>query len=281
MASLTDREFHLSTRDFERIREEAKTHLGIALSPGKRDLVYNRLAARLRKRGLKSFKEYFQLLNSEDGDELESFVNAMTTNVTAFFRENHHFEFLKETALPEAMSRNAQSRRIRIWSAGCSSGQEPFSIAMVLQEGTAKQGSSYWDARVLATDIDTQVLALAREGIYREDRTEGISVERLKRFFLRGKGQYEGLLRIRPEVARLVSFRHLNLMEAWPMRGPFDVIFCRNVVIYFDRETQERLWDRYASLLAPGGYMIVGHSESIMGTKRFGLVGRNIYRKER
>lgn len=279
MAVMQDREFNLNTNDFDHIRREVKSRIGISLSPGKRDLVYNRLAARLRKRGVSSFKEYFDLLGREDGDELESFVNALTTNVTSFFREIHHFEFLAKTALPEAMRRNAQSRRLRIWSAGCSSGQEPYSIAMVLAE--VLRGHSNWDPRVLATDIDTDVLGLAREGIYREDRTDGISNERLKNFFLRGKGEYEGLLRVRPDIGQMISFRQLNLMENWPMKGPFDVIFCRNVVIYFDKQTQERLWERYASLLAPGGYMIVGHSESIMGTNRFGLVGRTIYKKER
>ena len=271
-----DAEYSLSDKQFGWVCDQVKNRTGINLTESKRSLVYNRLASRLRLLGLENFDDYFSLVE-DDGDEVEQFVNALTTNVTSFFREPHHFEFLEQTVLPEAIERNRGSQKLRIWSAGCSLGMEPYSISMVLEEFLAAHKG--WDAKILATDLDTQVLKVGSEGIYKESDTTGISNERKRQFVLRGKGEQEGFIRMRKELRSRISFRHLNLMQPWPMSGPFDVIFCRNVVIYFDRETQANLWNRYAQLLHPGGYLIVGHSESVNSPANFESAGRTIYRR--
>ena len=278
MSTANRNEFELSDRHFAWVCSQVKERTGINLTPGKRNLVYNRLASRLRTLGLKDFNDYLALVERADSDEVENFVNAITTNVTSFFREDHHFEFLTGTAIPEVKAKNAAARRMRIWSAGCSMGMEPYSIAMVLRECFAENPP--WDTRILATDLDTNVLATAAAGVYDEQAATGISDERLRRFVLKGKGNQEGKIRMRPELSSLITFRHLNLMEDWPITGPFDVIFCRNVVIYFDKETQAKLWTRYGALLRPNGYLIVGHSETVSNTEIFSSVGRTIYQKK-
>jgi chemotaxis protein methyltransferase CheR len=179
--------------------------------------------------------------------------------------------------LPEAMTRNANTRRLRMWSAGCSTGEEPYCLAMVAAEVI---GSARWDLKILATDIDSDVVATAQAGVYPLDRVESVPQERRRRWFRRGVGAYEGSAQVRPELGKLVSFRKLNLLHDWPMRGPFDVIFCRNVMIYFDQKTRERLVNRLAQMLAPNGYLCIGHSESIhTGTAPVHLVGKTIYRR--
>lgn len=272
-----EREFPFTTRDFDFLRTMVNEQTGIVLSEAKRDLLYGRLTKRLRQLGLESFADYCQLLQSGDRTEMEHLVNAMTTNLTMFFRENHHFEYLADTLLPALLNTKAQSRRLRLWSAGCSTGEEPYSIAMVCKEVLPATG---WDVKILATDIDSNVLATAQRGIYTAERVQGIAPARLHCWFLQGKGSQAGAVRVVPELQALISFRPLNLMQPWPVRGPFDVIFCRNVVIYFDKDTQRQLFDRFAHVLDPHGTLFVGHSESLFKvTERFELLGKTIYRR--
>ncbi len=271
------REFQFTDRDFRCLQRLVLRHTGITLSPAKRDMLYSRLARRLRALGLRRFKEYCALLQ-EDGDseELRHFTNAVTTNLTAFFREPHHFDYLRDEFLPAMIERRADRRRLRIWSAGCSTGEEPYSIAITLAETMPRD----WDVRILATDLDSNVLDRARQGIYSEERTAEVP-ERLKRkWFLRGRAAHQGKVRVRRELRDMIRFRQLNLMHEWPMRGPFDAIFCRNVIIYFDKPTQSRLMDRFADILADDGRLFLGHSETLYRvTDRFQLLGRTIYRK--
>jgi chemotaxis protein methyltransferase CheR len=271
------RDLVFTDADFNFIRQLVATQTGISLSEQKRELVYGRLSKRLRNLELQTFAQYCTYVE-HNGQELHELVNAITTNLTSFFREPYHFDYLRDDLLPALLRSNAESRRIRIWSAGCSTGEEPYSIAMVLRDALpAGQG---WDARILATDIDSNVLARAQQGVFAEERASGIPERYLRRSFRRGQGDNAGMLRVSDEVRSLVTFRQLNLMQDWPMRGPFDVIFCRNVVIYFDKPTQKRLFNRYADLLAEGGHLFIGHSETLFKVcERFTLIGRTIYRK--
>lgn len=251
---------------------------GIVLSDVKKDMVYSRLAKRVRQLGLESFSSYCGLVQNESANsqELVNLTNAITTNLTSFFRESHHFDYLSATILPELQRNNAVSKRIRIWSAGCSTGEEPYSIAITLRDSMRNIDS--WDVRLLATDLDTNVLDTASKGVYKEERVDGISNAVRKRWFLKGRNELAGMVRAREELRNLISFKQLNLMGDWPLKGPLDVIFCRNVVIYFDLETQRRLINRYADLLAPGGYLIMGHSENLHKvSKRFKLIEKTIY----
>ena len=271
--------FVFTDADFDRIRRLIKAQTGIHLSDAKRSLVYSRLGRRLRALGLADFASYYALVE-RDAEELVRCINAITTNLTAFFREPHHFEFLANQVLPELKRRHAQDRRIRIWSAGCSTGEEPYSIAMVVRE--VMGAAPGWDIKILATDLDSDVVARAAEGVYELERVAGMDETRKRRWLRRGRGANAGRVRIAPEVRELITFRQLNLMHPWPMRGPFDVIFCRNVVIYFDKETQRRLFDRYADIMAPEGYLFIGHSESLHRVSdRFEHLGKTIYRRIR
>jgi chemotaxis protein methyltransferase CheR len=267
----------LGDAEFEFIRHVIGQNAGIVLGPNKRQLVQGRLARRLRELGLQSYEEYCDHVRDSGPEELVGLVNALTTNVTAFFRENHHFEALSSYMMPEAMQRNQTSRRLRIWSAGCSSGEEPYCLAMTARE--ALPPSSRWDLKILATDIDSEMISTAQEGVYPLERVTSVPAARLRRYFRKGAGDLAGYVRVQPEIAALISFRTLNLLQAWPMRGPFDVIFCRNVMIYFDQPTREQLVRRMGELLVPGGYLCLGHSESIHGQTMFRLVGKTIYRK--
>ncbi len=275
-----DREFAFTDRDFEFIRGWIKERAGINLSDNKRQLVYGRLAKRLRALGLRDFKSYCKLLASEEGEkEIGTALNALTTNKTSFFRENHHFQHLAEVVLPKARSESQSRPRLRIWSAGCSSGEEPHSTAITLCESL--KDLDKWDAKVLATDIDTNMVRHGREGIYRESVVESIPAHLRKRYLNRlerGGDQY----RLSDEVRSLIVFKQLNLLGPWPMKGPFDLIFCRNVVIYFDKPTQRQLFDRYADMLKDDGFLYIGHSETLFKiTDRFKLVGQSIYQKLR
>lgn len=271
-----EREFVFTDADFEFIRQLVADKTGIVLNDAKRNLVYSRLSRRLRQLGLEHFADYCGLLKAGDDGELVNFTNAITTNLTSFFRENHHFDYLRDTLLPELMQ-DKTDRRLRCWSAGCSTGEEPYSIAMVLHETLPKKG---WDVRLLATDLDSDVVAKAQRGVYTQERVNGISSERLRRWFLRGKGDNDGMVQVRPPLRELIAFRQLNLMQEWPISGPLDFIFCRNVVIYFDKPTQKVLFDRYAELLPVGGHLFIGHSESLFKvSERFKLIGKTIYRK--
>jgi chemotaxis protein methyltransferase CheR len=261
----------LNERDFGTVRQLIAQYAGIKLSPQKRNMVYNRLQRRLRARAIASFGEYLQLVQSDGSDEREAFVNALTTNLTAFFREPHHFELLLERARERARERGAP---LRCWSSACSTGEEAWSIAMVLREAQCA-------GTVLGTDIDTEVLQTAQAGIYRMERAAGLAPERLRRHFLRGAGANEGLVSMRPELRSMVRFGQLNLQSpVWPAQERFDVIFCRNVVIYFDREVQKKLLGRFADLLVPGGLLMVGHSESFPSTHPgFRSCGRTAYER--
>ncbi len=264
--------------EFDFIRHVIAENAGIVLGPNKRQLVQGRLARRLRELHLPSYEAYCNHVRESGPEELVGLINALTTNVTSFFRENHHFEALASYMLPEAFQRNGVSRRVRIWSAGCSSGEEPYCAAMVAHEVMPR--GVKWDLKILATDIDSDMVATAERGVYPLDRLVAVSESRLRKYFRKGSGEHAGTAKVQPQVAQLITFRTLNLLHAWPMKGPFDVIFCRNVMIYFDQVTRERLIDRFADILAPGGYLCLGHSESIHGpTGPFKLVGKTIYRK--
>jgi chemotaxis protein methyltransferase CheR len=275
------REFELTAGDFRRVQALIKARVGIDLGTNKQSLVYGRLARRLRALGMHHFADYLALVEDPGSDEAERFVNAITTNVTEFFRENHHFEFVARTVLPAIWRRSGPgAQRVRFWSAGCSTGEEPYSLAMVLRENPPlASAAGAWDIKVLATDLDTDVLAHARAGLYPAERVEKIAPSRLKRFF--AKTRAGGTYQASAELRSLITFKQLNLMDpSWPMQGPFDLIFCRNVVIYFDDATKHALVQRYRKLLGAGGYLLLGHSESMVGsTSGFDSCGRTIYRR--
>jgi len=273
-----DREFEFKDADFERIRKRVKDLTGISLSEAKKDLVYSRLSRRIRDLDMDSFASYCDLICNNDSDELGDFVNAITTNLTSFFRESHHFDYLAKTVIPYLLDQRSAERKIRIWSAGCSTGEEPYTLAMVLAENLPK--NHRWDVKILATDLDTNVIATAQRGLYNLERMNGVSNSRLKRWFLKGSGEHVGSVMVRPELKDFITFKQLNLMGDWPMKGQFDVIFCRNVVIYFDKPTQAILFDRYAELMKDDAHLFVGHSESLFKvTKRYELIGHTTYRK--
>jgi len=268
-------DFTLSQAEFERLRELVRTHTGIALSDAKRQLVYGRLARRLRALKLSTFAEYIRVIEAGEGAELEEFTNAITTNLTSFFREPHHFDYLGRELLP-VLARRPGLRRLRLWCCAASTGEEPYSIAIVLREaGELLYG---WDVKLLATDLDSSVLATGQSGVYAQERFCGMERRRMERFFDQGCGAQQGRLRARDELRRLITFKQLNLMHEWPMRGPFDVIFCRNVVIYFDKETQRGLFARLAPLQRPGDLLFLGHSESLLQvSEAWTSQGRTVY----
>ncbi len=269
-------DFVLSDREFTRIRELVREHTGIALSEAKRQLVYGRLVRRLRALRLSGFADYLMLLEQADPVELEEFTNAITTNLTAFFREPHHFDYLAGQALPAIAARG--TGRLRIWSCACSTGEEPYSIAIVLREQRSLLAGL--DVRILATDLDSNVLATGAAGVYPADRLQTMASARASSFFRAGTGSQAGRVRVDPALRELITFKQLNLMHDWPMRGPFDVIFCRNVVIYFDKATQRALFERMALLQRPGDLLFLGHSESLYRvTERYQLLGHTMYRR--
>lgn len=271
------REFAFTDADFDYIRRIVAEQVGISLADHKRQLVYGRLSRRLRALRLPSFGDYCRLLEEDGSSEIGNLVNAITTNVTSFYREAHHFELLGGTLIPERLSQKAD--RLRIWSAGCSSGEEPYSIAITVAEAL---GSARIDGKILATDIDANCLAQAKNGVYSQDDIEKVSPAQRRRWFQKGSGSQTGKARVKDDLKRLITFNSLNLMHPWPMNGPFDAIFCRNVVIYFDKDTKAKLVSRFADLLRTGGYLFLGHSESLHGvSQRFRLAGRTAYKKER
>lgn len=266
----------LHDAEFRYIAAFVREHCGIVLGTNKRQLVYGRLSRRLKELGLASFSEYCERLRTQPGDEIDPLASAISTNVTRFFREDHHFDYLARELLPALAC--VANPRIRIWSAGCASGEEPHSIAMVMAEVLGERAAGI--ARVLATDLSLRALAVAQQGWYPLDRLHEVSGPRRKRWFLAGNGGNQGQALIVQGVRDLVVFKHLNLLHDWPIQGPLDAIFCRNVVIYFDQPTKQRLFARFAHVLAPGGYLFLGHSESLHGmSDAFDLVGRTIYRK--
>jgi chemotaxis protein methyltransferase CheR len=270
------REYELSNDDFQRIRRLVRERLGIALAESKRELVYGRLSRRLRALQLRNFSSYLQRIESGDADELQHFCNAITTHLTSFFRESHHFDFLALQLLPALERSNGNARRMRFWSAGCSTGEEPYSIAMVLAENMRHLRD--WDIRILATDIDTNVLSHARTGLYSSERLVKMEKGRVLRWFEPAQDTRQFM--VRDELKRLICFKTLNLMDDWPMKGPIDAIFCRNVVIYFDRETQRQIVARMAALQRPDDHLILGHSESLLQVStQYQLVRDTIHRR--
>lgn len=267
------REYEFTDRDFEHVRKLIYDHAGISLSPNKQDMVYSRLARRLREKRLNSFSAYLRLLESDDSDEWQGFTNALTTNLTSFFREAHHFPIMAEH-----LQRRAKLSRdpITIWCCAASTGEEPYTISMTAIEAF---NNSAPPVRILATDIDTNVLAKADAGVYDIDRIESLSAERSGRFVLRGGGSRAGMVKMRPELRSLITFRQQNLLdEKWPIRGPFDVIMCRNVMIYFDKETQRQILQKMAPLLRADGIFFAGHSESFYhSADLFKLRGNTVY----
>ena len=263
-------EFELSEAEFQRVRDLIGRHAGIALSPGKRQMVYSRLARRLRVLGLANFIEYLEILERDEGGERQAFINALTTNLTAFFRESHHFPILAEQA------KRAGKQDFTIWCSACSTGEEAYSIAMTMAEAF---GTLAPPVRILASDVDTSVLETARFGVYPLERTGRMPGEQVRKFFLRGTGAREGMVKIRPELRELITFRQINLLGAkWDIRGPLDAIFCRNVMIYFDRKTQHSILNRFASVLSSEGLLFCGHSESLQhASDLFRLRGKTVY----
>lgn len=249
----------LNAREFDQIRRLAYEHFGLELRDGKEQLVSARLAKLLRELKLKSFQQYYDyLLADRSGEAMTAMIDALTTNHTSFFREPDHFEFLRSTILPQLANRV----QIDVWSAACSTGEEPYSIAFSLLQHF-EQRREQRPIRILATDISTRVLATARRAAYPEERFNNLPLESLRPFLLRGVANWKGWYRIKPQVRDLIEFRRLNLMESFSHISSFPVIFCRNVMIYFDKATQESLVSRLADRLEPGGYLLIGHSESL------------------
>lgn len=268
-----EREFAFSDRDFRFLSQLANEKTGIQLPEHKRDMVYARVSRRIRALGMNSFTQYCELLTSPAADEeITHLINAITTNLTHFFREKHHFDHLRQQVLMPALQR--RDRRIRIWSAGCSSGMEPYSIAMTVRSMTEQLAS--WDVKILATDIDTNMLARGQRGEYPAEEFANIPAA-LRGDVIAPKAQ--GPMQMKDVLRQMVAFKPLNLLQPWPMKGPFDAIFCRNVVIYFDKPTQQTLFARMAKLLRPEGFLYIGHSENITRiSTEFDLVGKTIYR---
>ena len=264
------KEFEFTARDFERVRTLIYKKAGIALAESKQEMVYSRLARRLRATGIASFVTYLDKLeHGDDADEWEAFTNALTTNLTSFFHESHHFPLLAEHL-------KKVKEPIEIWCSAASTGEEPYSIAMTACEAF---NTLTPPVRIIATDIDTNVLNAGANGVYSMDRLDKMSPERAKRFFLRGKGDREGMVRVRPELRQMITFKQVNLLaDNWGVAGPFDVIFCRNVMIYFDKPTQGKILDRFAPLMKPDGLLFAGHSENFLYvTDAFKLRGKTVY----
>jgi chemotaxis protein methyltransferase CheR len=267
-----DREFHFTAADFERVRTLIYKHAGISLAPIKQDMVYSRLARRLRALGYNTFEQYLAHLESNDEAEWEVFVNSLTTNLTSFFREAHHFDILIRHL------RELKQRPVRIWCSAASTGEEPYTLAMTACEAFDTLTPP---VAIVASDIDTNVLATAEKGVYPLERVEKLSTDRLRRFFLKGSGAQSGFVRVRPELQKLLSFTRINLLDArLPLQGPFDVMFCRNVMIYFDKPTQRAILKKFAPLLREDGLLFAGHSESFLhAADVFRPLGRTVYER--
>lgn len=271
-AAINDhREFHFTSQDFERIRKLIYDRAGISLSPAKQDMVYSRLARRLRATGTSHFSDYLARLEKGDEAEMEAFTNSLTTNLTAFFREGHHFPLLAEH-----VKKHMGKHPISLWCSASSTGEEPYSMAMTMVD---LFGRFDCPVKILATDLDTNVLKKAEAGVYPIDRVEKMSPDLVKRFFLKGSGEQAGYVKVRQELRDLITFRQINLLdESWPMRGPFDAIFCRNVMIYFDKPTQHKILQKFVPLLHQDGLLFAGHSESFYhAADLFKSRGKTVY----
>lgn len=264
----------LSDASFDLIARIAHEQAGLVLPHAKKDMVKARVVRRLRALKISSFETYSDLVRGPEGaGELRNLINVLTTNVSQFFRENHHFDLLRKTILPPLLQRAASGAKVRIWSAGCSQGQEPHTIAMVLND--LEPNLATRDIRILATDIDAEVLAFARAGTYPLSMMGGIPPAMAQKYFQPVEGAAE-MRAVTPALSRLITFRELNLHQPWPMQGGFDVIFCRNVLIYFDPEMQERLLQRFCAILQPTGWLLLGHSERVPVSMADDLVSRGV-----
>ncbi len=270
--ALGGREFQFTTADFERVRKLIYDRAGIALAPVKQDMVYSRLARRLRAHGYTTFAQYLAHLERGDEKEWETFTNSLTTNLTSFFREPHHFVILAQQMA------KSKERPFRIWCSAASTGEEPYSLAITACEAYK---SLTPPVTILASDIDTNVLATAAKGVYAADRVEKMELERLRQFFLKGSGAQQGQVRVRPELQKLVTFTRVNLLDArWPLQGPFDALFCRNVMIYFDKPTQYEILKKFRPQLREDGLLYAGHSESFLhAADQFRSLGRTVYER--
>ncbi len=266
------REFHFTAEDFERVRKLIYDRAGIALAPVKQDMVYSRLARRLRAHGFTTFAQYLALLERGDDKEWETFTNSLTTNLTSFFREAHHFDLLAQQMT------KSRERPFRIWCSAASTGEEPYSLAITACEAFKTLTPP---VAIIASDIDTSVLATAEKGVYAEERVAKLDPERLRQFFLKGTGAQAGQVRVRPELQRLVSFIRVNLLDSrWPLQGTFDALFCRNVMIYFDKPTQYGILKKFQPLLREDGLLYAGHSESFLhAVDLFRSLGRTVYER--
>ena len=276
--STRKREFEYTQADFDVLRKMSNDHTGIIVPDDKFDMFYSRLSKHIRRLGLTNFADYCEVLSGDNASEFSEFINSITTNLTSFFREMHHFDYLRGTVIPQLLKANADTRKIRIWSAGCSTGEEPYSIAMTLLDNLPRG----WEVKILATDLDTDVLSTAASGIYSADRIKGLLANLVRNWFMKSKPGQNDLVKVKSELQSIIRFRQLNLMGDWPMRGPFDVIFCRNVLIYFDKSTKIRLAQRFSEILANDSHLFIGHSESLYQlTSEFKLIGNTIYQKEK
>ena len=266
------REFRFTAEDFERVRKLIYDRAGIALAPVKQDMVYSRLARRLRAHGFTTFAQYLALLERGDDKEWETFTNSLTTNLTSFFREAHHFDLLAQQMT------KSRERPFRIWCSAASTGEEPYSLAITACEAFKTLTPP---VAIIASDIDTSVLATAEKGVYAEERVAKLDPERLRQFFLKGTGAQAGQVRVRPELQRLVSFIRVNLLDSrWPLQGTFDALFCRNVMIYFDKPTQYGILKKFQPLLREDGLLYAGHSESFLhAVDLFRSLGRTVYER--
>ena len=274
--SMVEGEFLLTQANFRMISEMLLAETGITLHEGKATLLYSRLGKRLRALGLREFGQYCELLERQDAvEERGRMIRALTTNVTRFFREPHHFDHLRDVVLPPLLRAAERGGRVRLWSAACSTGQEPYSIALTIVGLLPK--AAQLDVRVLATDIDTTVLQEATEGCYAPEAVKSLPQDLLNRWFERSAEDWQA----GAELRRLISFRTLNLIKPWPVKGPFDAIFCRNVVIYFNEAQQQTIWSRFEPLLTPDGTLFVGHSERVTGpaSERFDSTGITTYQR--
>ncbi|HKO86882.1 MAG TPA: CheR family methyltransferase [Burkholderiales bacterium] len=269
-----EREFEFAARDFQRVRKLIYSRAGISLNDTKENMVYSRLARRLRVLRRNDFGAYLDWLESTpDAVEWQEFVNALTTNLTSFFREEHHFPLLADL-----LRRRRHQPELAIWCSACSTGEEAYSIAMTAYDALPGMASR---VRILASDIDTNVLDTARKGVYDEERIERLEAGLKRRHFLRGRGVHDGRVRVKPELQQMLSFQRLNLLDArWNLQGSFDAIFCRNVMIYFDKPTQLQILEKFSPLLKPGGLLFVGHSENFHHAKElFVLRGKTVYQR--
>ena len=266
------REFEFTPANFETVRKLIYEHAGISLAPIKSDMVYSRLARRLRALNLTTFQSYLDYLQKDNGPEWETFVNSLTTNLTSFFREAHHFEILINYL------REQTHRPLRIWCSAASTGEEPYTLAITACEAFKTLRPP---VEIIASDIDTNVLATAAKGVYPEERTAKLDATRLKNFFLKGAGKQAGFVKVRPELQQLITFQRVNLLDArLDVPGPFDVMFCRNVMIYFDKPTQHSILKKFVPLLRPGGLLFAGHSESFLhAADLFRSLGRTVYER--